>query len=93
MQETNETQEQNCVGLAVQPEAMHERLVMFAKLEKLLLCCNMVRIGNLTNSVRIEFGKVGKEGLSEIVYHDGTIEGLVDALEKASESTDYKGNT
>ncbi len=28
MQEVNETQEQNCVGLTVQPQAMHERLVM-----------------------------------------------------------------
>lgn len=28
MQELNETQQQNCVALTVQPEAVHERLVM-----------------------------------------------------------------
>ena len=70
-----------------------ERLVMCDRLEALLLCCNLVRIDNVCNTVRIEFGKVGKEGLSKIVPHDGSLAGLVNALEECVKSTDYKGNT
>ena len=61
-------------------------------LSEALLCCNLVRIDNICKTVRIEFGKVGKEGLSKIVPHDGTLDGLLAALQEAQLSTDYKGN-
>lgn len=59
-----------------------QKLDLFDRLENLLLSNNMVRIGNITKTVRIEYGKVGKEGLSDLVSYDGTIQGLVSALEK-----------
>lgn len=70
-----------------------EMLVSHGKLKRLLQllsCCNQVWFSNTTRTVRIEYGKVGKEGLSPMVTHDGTDDGILSALETAVLSTDYK---
>lgn len=56
---------------------------LVSRLEKILQSnTHQIHLRQVTKSVRIEYGKVGKECLSPIVSYDGSLDSLVIALEE-----------